>query len=1136
MKTISRRLCQLVIVVLLAAGQSPLAASPNSVRAVSPAVVHSEPATSGQSLQPLGSLLQPDGTLNLQTGFSGSLNPRGWQLVSKPGQPPRFVRASESLATVAHAGPNAPTAPGDEFWDDRFNVLGVTGYVRAIAVSGNEVYVGGEFSAVGGVAANNIAKWNSATGTWSALGSGVTGYPIYRSEVYAIAVGGDGVYVGGLFNYAGGIEANNIARWNSTTNTWSALSSGSSNGVSSWVYTIAISGSDVYVGGLFNGIGGVSSVTAFNIAKWNSATRTWSGLPGGGVGGWVYAIAVSGSDVYIGGRFNGVPPYPSVDGTFNIAKWNRTNDTWSALGSGVTGIVYSIVLSGTEVYVGGDFSDASGVPNTQNIARWNGSNWSALGSGASGEVRAIVVSGSEVYVGGDFSAASGAPNTQHIARWNGSSWSGLGSGVSGEVYGMAVGTDGLYVGGLFTAAGDKVSRSFALWHGTVANPPNPGDMYWDSRFNVLGTNGDVYALAVSGSDVYVGGHFTMAGGVSANYIAKWNGSNWSRLGSGMNNDVSTLAVSGSDVYAGGAFTMAGGVSANYIAKWNGSSWSELGAGTNMDVSVLAVNGSDVYVGGWLTTAGGVGANHIAKWNSTTGAWSAVGNGTNGPVYALAVSGSDVYAGGTFTQICGNSACNSGNATVNSIAKWNGSTWSALDSGIGGQPERWVVALAVSGSDIYVGGFFRTVGVVSATNIAKWNGSAWSALSGGVTDGAVSALAVSGSDVYVGGGFHTMGGVSAYHIARWNGSSWSALGSGTNDPVSALAVSGSDVYVGGSFTMSGGKPSNHIALWHAGAITPPGGSISGRVTSPGGTPLAGVPVQTCLISISSPCLWFGTTDSQGHYTAGGLIDGTYRVTAYPPASSTALPATSGALTISSGASLTGEDVQLSDVRPWPAGTMISPSRAGGGGLPRVNWNTPLQLTTQGCTGGNANYQITQFGATLRSGSMTESAAGRYQASINSLNPNHGYAASRITIQCPNKITMTQTAAITNDFDLYIEPSNVVRTISGTSVMSATVMLYKFDGVAGDFVAVPSGDAAMAPVNRTNPDLTDAEGHFGWDVVAGFYKIRAEKAGCVAPGNPDQPYIESESLVIPPATDLDLRLDCSEKVVFLPLIRR
>ena len=41
------------------------------------------------------------------------------------------------------------------------------------------------------------------------------------------------------------------------------------------------------------------------------------------------------------------------------------------------------------------------------------------------------------------------------------------------------------------------------------------------------------ALAVSGSALYAGGYFTTAGGTSANYIAQWNGSSWSALGSGM---------------------------------------------------------------------------------------------------------------------------------------------------------------------------------------------------------------------------------------------------------------------------------------------------------------------------------------------------------------------------------------------------------------------------------------------------------------------------------------------------------------------------------------------------------------------------------------------------------------------------
>jgi hypothetical protein len=62
----------------------------------------------------------------------------------------------------------------------------------------------------------------------------------------------------------------------------------------------------------------------------------------------------------------------------------------------------------------------------------------------------------------------------------------------------------------------------------------------------------VYALAISGTNLYAGGVFSTG-------IAKWDGVNWSGLGSGMNNHVFALAVSGANLYAGGPFTAAGGV-------------------------------------------------------------------------------------------------------------------------------------------------------------------------------------------------------------------------------------------------------------------------------------------------------------------------------------------------------------------------------------------------------------------------------------------------------------------------------------------------------------------------------------------------------------------------------------------------
>src|SRR5258707_7117060 len=54
----------------------------------------------------------------------------------------------------------------------------------------------------------------------------------------------------------------------------------------------------------------------------------------------------------------------------------------------------------------------------------------------------------------------------------------------------------------------------------------PEDSMWDVRFGAPGMNGGVYALAVIGTDLYAGGSFSTASGVSPNHIAKWNGTRW----------------------------------------------------------------------------------------------------------------------------------------------------------------------------------------------------------------------------------------------------------------------------------------------------------------------------------------------------------------------------------------------------------------------------------------------------------------------------------------------------------------------------------------------------------------------------------------------------------------------------------
>jgi hypothetical protein len=313
---------------------------------------------------------------------------------------------------------------------------------------------------------------------------------------------------------------------------WNAIGSG----VSATVNAIAISGGDVYVGGLFTTAGGNP---ANRIAKWNGSS--WSAL-GTGVDNDVYAIAISGSDVYVGGYFTAAGGNPAN----YIAKWNGSS--WSALGTGVDdGTVWAIAVSGSDVYVGGAFTTVGG--NTVNgIAKWNGSSWSALGAGFDNEVGAIAISGTDVYVGGAFTTAGGNP-ANYIAKWNGSSWSALGSGasngVNNPVYAIAISGSNVYVGGDFTTAGGSAAWGIAKWNGT--------------SWSALATtgNGATYTIAISGSDVYAAGQFTSLNGTALNRIGKWNGTSWSPLGSGVGGEIYAIKITTNKLYAGGGFTTAG---------------------------------------------------------------------------------------------------------------------------------------------------------------------------------------------------------------------------------------------------------------------------------------------------------------------------------------------------------------------------------------------------------------------------------------------------------------------------------------------------------------------------------------------------------------------------------------------------
>jgi hypothetical protein len=401
-----------------------------------------------------------------------------------------------------------------------------------------------------------------------------------------------------------------------------------------------------------------------------------------------------------------------------------------------------------------------------------------------------------LFAGGEFTTAGGAAASR-IAKWDGSSWSPLGSGMGGgAVHVLTTFDDGsgpaLYAGGEFVSAGGVGASKIARWDGSSWSAMGSG------LDHVGGASNAVHALAAfddgSGPLLHAGGKFATTAGLTVNNLATWSGSSWLGLGNGISGIVSALEVfddgTGSALYMGGSFT-SGTVEVSNIAKWDGSSLSALGSGTDGPVGALAVfddgSGPALYAGGNFTMAGGVAASNIAKWDGST--WSPLGDAQN-PVNAFAVfddgGGPALYAGGSFNSI--------GGVAAKKIAKWDGSSWSALGSGLGSHVQALAAFDDGNGPALYAGGNFSLAGGQSALHIARWDGSSWSSLGvgpGNGTNGHVLALIGfddgSGPVLHVGGAFSKAGGIPVGPIARWDGSSWSSVGTWQSGSVEDLVV-------------------------------------------------------------------------------------------------------------------------------------------------------------------------------------------------------------------------------------------------------------------------------------------------------------------------------------------------------------
>jgi hypothetical protein len=446
----------------------------------------------------------------------------------------------------------------------------------------------------------------------------------------------------------------------------------------------------------------------------------------------------------------------SVD-ALNIAIWDGT--AWAAMGAGLNAQVRALaVLPDGTLFAGGDF-EASGTQSLKHIARWSPSTgkWIPVGAGF-GFVNAMAVRGSDLIVGGGFNTTGGP---SYIARWNGITWLAMNSQINGVVRALAVLPDASVVAGgdfRFTRFG-QIIASVARWDGSQ----------WQSMNATIqhgGTIPTVTALAATSEGHVILGADSMTGmsGVSAQGIARWNGSTWSGIGDAKFYSVSDVATlpDGSIVVAGRGFFEG---PQSDIMRFDGAAWQPLSSGIP-DYTVQCVRSTadgGLFAGGSFRSLGDVPAAGVARL--TAGSWTGYGMGFSGSINAFAeMPNGDVIAAGTFVS--------TPNGLARRVARWDGIDWHPLGTGVNGRVN--AVAVLLSG-EVVAGGVFSEAGGVAANNIAVWDGSGWRAAGTGV-DGEVHALlALDGHRFMAGGRFNQAGGIDAPCVARWNGTEWVAVG-------------------------------------------------------------------------------------------------------------------------------------------------------------------------------------------------------------------------------------------------------------------------------------------------------------------------------------------------------------------------
>ena len=637
----------------------------------------------------------------------------------------------------------------------------VNGTIRVVEPDGAGGWIiAGTFNSAGDSARNGLAQINS-DGSVSSFRPMVSG-----STVYCLCVTGDDIYIGGTFTLAGGATRNRLAKFKISTSaldpTWNPNAMGSVN-------AMLKSGDSIYVGGGFSSIHGMP---IRGLAKINTTDGTPFPLWYVSSVSTVLAMAMNENSIYVAGSFTSFNFEPRGKAAKVSKMTGDLDDDWNPNITGGVG-VFSIAVSGTDVYVGGDFTTVGGAAKTR-AAKLTGATgaldgtWNPNPNGSI--INTITINGGSIYLGGTFSTAGGLDRTNAVKvnNINGAADPVWDIFLSSTVQKIAISGNDIYIGGNFYGGNGTALRYLARYNKRTLEL----DTLWRPD-----PNNYVASIAISGNQIFAAGQFTQIGGQFRNRLAKVNNTTGAMIswggGTGPSNQpISSIALNGNSMYIAGSFTSYSGQTRNRLVKINAlTGIMDLNWNPGADNSVTGIyfSGKDIYVCGLFATVGGLARNRIAKLDSATGAADDLWNpNANGQINRLIISGNDIFAGGQFTTI--------GGLTRNRLAKLDAAT-GLVDSLWNPNANNTVSGVAASGEDIYAVGTFTNIGGLARNRMAKLNyttGAADANWNPNVSNDPTSVF-VNGNNILIGGTFATVKNIFSQYFADLTDDTQTAAG-------------------------------------------------------------------------------------------------------------------------------------------------------------------------------------------------------------------------------------------------------------------------------------------------------------------------------------------------------------------------